>query len=96
MSDTLVCWICRRPIHRLEKRVQAERGVYHRTCWPGTIGGMWKDIQWKATGGYPPYQEKQSRPSRSDPPASRAAVRVGVAARAADRPASRRPPRGLP
>jgi hypothetical protein len=55
MSDTLVCWICRRSIHRLEKRIQAAPGVYHRTCWPGTIGAMWKDIQWKATGGYPPH-----------------------------------------
>jgi hypothetical protein len=55
MGDGLTCWICRKPIHRLEKRIQAERGVYHPTCYPGVYGGMWKDQQWRATSGYPPF-----------------------------------------
>jgi hypothetical protein len=55
MGDGLTCWICRKPIHRLEKRIQAERGVYHRTCWPGVYGGMHRDYLWAATGGYPPF-----------------------------------------
>jgi hypothetical protein len=31
------------------------RGVYHQTCHPGVYGGMWRDQQWAATGGYPPF-----------------------------------------
>jgi len=45
MSDTLVCWIGRNPIC----------GVYHRTCYPGVYGGMWKDNLWAPTSGYPPF-----------------------------------------
>ena len=55
MGDSLTCWICRKPIHKLEKRIQSMRGVYHQTCWPGTIGGMRNDNLWAATGGYPPF-----------------------------------------
>lgn len=56
MGALLTCWICRKPIHRLEKRIQSMRGVYHRTCYPGVYGGMWKDNLWAPTSGYPPFR----------------------------------------
>lgn len=33
MSTTQACWVCHRPIHRLEKRLHHRNGVLHRTCW---------------------------------------------------------------
>jgi hypothetical protein len=39
MGDKLTCWVCCRPIHRLEERLQHRNGVLHHAC--GFAGGGW-------------------------------------------------------
>jgi hypothetical protein len=43
MSDTLICWMCRKPIHRLAKRIQLERG------W-GQVIGLLLALTWALVG----------------------------------------------